>query len=87
LKENRLTLFDDEYFNSYKKLGGKKNKSRYMKILEIFFNETLDIFIDGNPLYHDSREEALEAVKKEAKITYEELDLIFESVDDVTAYT
>jgi len=58
-----------------------------MKILEIFFNETLDIFIDGNPLYYDSREEALEAVKKEAKITYEELDLIFESVDNVTVYT
>ncbi len=87
MKENQLTPFDDEYFNEYKSLGGKKSKKKYFENLEIFFNETLGVFTgQGEPLYA-SRDEALEAVKREAKISYNELNLIFESVDNVTAYT
>ena len=77
----------DDYFTEYKKLGGKKTKKQYVKNLNIFFDETWDIFIDGNTVLHETREEALAAVKILAKISYNELDLIFDSVDNITGYT
>ena len=77
----------DDYFKEYKKLGGKKNRKEYDDILLIFYEETHDIFIDGNPIKHESRTKAGYAVMKEAKITVEEYNLIFESVDNITTYT
>ena len=77
----------NDWFDEYKSLGGKKNKKEYRENLEIFFDETYEIFIDGNPIKHESRTKAGYAVMKEAKITVEEYNLIFESVDNVTSYT
>ena len=82
-----MTYPFDDYFTEYKKLGGKKTKKQYMKNMDIFLGETWDIFIQGNTKYYETREEALEAVKQIAKISYNELDLIFESIDNITAYT
>ena len=78
---------NEDYFKEYKKLGGKKNRKEYDDILLIFYEETHEIFIDGNPIKHESRTKAGYAVMKEAKITVEEYNLIFESVDNVTSYT
>ena len=77
----------NEYFKEYKSLGGKKNKKDYRDILNIFFEETYDIFIDGNPIRHESRSEAIEAVIDNAGISVKEYNLIFESVDNVDSYT
>ena len=79
--------FADEYFEEYVSLGGKKNRTKYDKNVEIFFEETYDIFIDGNTIMHESRDEAIEAVMDNAGISVKEYNLIFESVDNVTAYT
>jgi len=76
-----------DYFNEYKSLGGKKNRTEYYKNVEIFFSETYDLFVFGDPIEHDTRDEAIEAVIVNAGISLEEFDLIFESVDNVTAYT
>jgi len=77
----------DEYFEEYVSLGGKKNRSAYDKNIEIFFDETYDIFIDGNPIIHESRHKAALAVMNEAGISAKEYNLIISSVDNVTAYT
>ena len=82
----KLPYFFD-YFKEYKKLGGKKSKKQYFENLDIFLELTLGGFTGTEEPLYDSREEALEAVKREAKISYNELNLIFESVDNVTAYT
>jgi len=79
--------FADEYFEEYVSLGGKKNRTKYDKNVEIFFEETYDIFIDGNTIMHESRDEAIEAVMDNACISVKEYNLIFESVDNVDSYT
>ena len=79
--------FFNDYFDEYKSLGGKKNKKEYSENLDIFFEETYDIFIDGNPIKHKSRVKAGYAVMDIANISVDEYNLIFESVDNVTAYT
>jgi len=76
-----------DYFNEYKSLGGKKKRTEYYKNVEIFFNETYDLFVFGDPIEHDTRDEAIEAVLIKADISEKEYNLIFESVDNVTAYT
>ena len=79
--------YADEYFEEYVSLGGKKNRTKYDKNVEIFFDETYDIYIDGNPIKHETRFEANWAVIDKTKISEEEYNLMFESVDNVTAYT
>ena len=81
------SITTNDYFDEYKNLGGKKNKKEYSKNLNVFFEETYDIFIDGNTKLHDTREEAGYAVVDIANISVDEYNLIFESVDNVTAYT
>ena len=77
---------DDDSFKEYKKLGGKSSEKEYFKNHDIFIDETLDIFTTGNPIKHNSRNEALQAVMKKAKISVKELNLIFDSVDNITSY-
>jgi len=76
-----------QYFEEYKSLGGKKNKKEFDKNVDIFFEETYELFIDGNPIKHESREEAGYAVIDKAGITVKEYNLIFDSIDNVTSYT
>ena len=76
-----------EWYKEYKKLGGKKSRREYDKNIDVFQEHTWDIFIHGDPSRYNSREEALEAVKEDLKIDNKELNLIFQSIDNVTAYT
>tara|TARA_R110002051_G_scaffold248427_1_gene307974 strand:+ start:312 stop:851 length:540 start_codon:yes stop_codon:yes gene_type:complete len=76
-----------EWYKEYKKLGGKKSRREYDKNIDVFQEHTWDIFIHGDPSKYNSREEALEAVKEDLKIDNKELNLIFQSIDNVTAYT
>ena len=78
---------ESEYYSEYKKLGGKQKKSQYRKNLNIFLDETYDIYIDGNPDKHESRDDANWAVIKKAGISVKEFNLIFDSVDNVDGYT
>ena len=78
---------NEDYFKEYKKLGGKKNRKEYDINLDIFLDHTLEIYVYGNTTKHVTRSKAGYAVMKEAKITVEEYNLIFESVDNVTSYT
>ena len=78
---------NEDYFKEYKKLGGKKNRKEYDINLDIFLDHTLEIYVYGNTTKHDTRSKAGYAVMKEAKITVEEYNLIFESVNNITSYT
>jgi len=87
-KKQRLKGFpQDDWFKEYRKLGGKKSRREYDKNIDIFQEHTWDIFVSGDMSKYNSREEALQAVKKDLKIDNKELNLIFESIDNVTAYT
>jgi len=86
-KSNAQRFPEDNWFKEYKRLGGKKNRKAYDKNLDVFVHHTNDIFIHGEMSKYNSRQEALEAVKKDLKIDNKELNLIFESIDNVTAYT
>ena len=79
--------FFNDYFDEYKNLGGKKNKKEYSENLKIFFDETYDIFVGGDPIKHNTRTDAGMAVIDKAVISIDEYNLIFESVDNVTSYT
>ena len=79
--------FFNDYFDEYKNLGGKKNKKEYSENLDIFFKETYDIFVNGDRIKHNTRTDAGLAVIDKAVISIDEYNLIFSSVDNVTAYT
>ena len=78
---------NNDWFNEYKSLGGKKSKKKYFENLEIFFDETLQIWVYGNPEQHNTRGDSMYAVSEIANIPMKEVNLILESVDNVTAYT
>jgi len=84
LPNNQLSL---DYYLEYVSLGGKKNRKEYDKNNQIFFEETYDIFVFGDTWKHETREEALSAVIDKAGLTTKEYNLIFTSIDNVTAYT
>jgi hypothetical protein len=76
-----------EYYVEYKELGGTHSINKYFEHYEVFIEETLDIFVGGDTIKHESREEAMEAVQKKLKISDEELYTLFHSIDNVTSYT
>ena len=82
-----LGLKVPRHYQEYKKLGGQKSENEYTNNLKIFLEETMDIFIGGNTIKHDSREEAMKAVMVKAEISVEEFNLIFHSLDNVVSYT
>jgi len=78
---------NNDWFNEYKSLGGKKSKKKYFENLEIFFDETLGVFTGTDEPLYDSRMESMYAVSEIANIPMKEVNLILTSVDNVTAYT
>jgi len=80
-------VFPQEHFEEYKRLGGKKSRKQYGQNLQVFFEETYDIFINGSTKFHDTREDAINSVIKWLRISPKEFNLIFESVDNLTPYT
>ena len=88
MTEKELKGFpDDDWFKEYKRLGGKKTRKQYEKNVDIFVYHTHDIFIHGDASKYKNRGEALEAVKKEAKIDNKELNKLFDSISNITAWT
>ncbi len=75
-----------DYYDEYVSIGGKKNQEEYLKNLSIFLDETFNIFIHGNTKYHKSRDEALLAVGRIARISMWEVFRIFDSVDNMDVY-
>ena len=86
--ESKLVGFPDiDCYYEYKKLGGKENREQYFKNYDVFLEETMDIFVFGDPIRHKSRQKAWNAVIRISKISNEELDILYHSVDNVTPYT
>ena len=88
-EEKKTGVYDPtrDWFKEYKKLGGKLSRKEYVKASDVFIDLTLDIFAYGETRRYKTREAALNAVQKEANLTTKELNLIFQSIDNVTAYT
>ena len=77
----------NEFYREYKRLGGKKSKAKYTSLLNKFFDHTMDIFTGiGDPRYK-TRNQALNGFRKAAKIDNKEVNRIFDSVNNVHAYT
>ena len=75
------------YFIEYKKLKGRKNKKEYFYNLQIFLDETMDIFVNGLLTKYSSRWDSMYGVCDLAHISIKEVDKILESVDNVDSYT
>ena len=78
---------DEEYYQEYKALGGKKSKKEYFENLDIFIEETLGVFTGTEQPKYDSRDDSMYAVSEIANIPMREVNRIFDSVDRITAYT
>jgi|TARA_R110000751_G_scaffold252325_1_gene352039 hypothetical protein len=79
-----------DYYYEYKRLGGSENRKKFFKILDVFLEETYDIFINGdytNRPQYKSREDSFDGVADITNLTYDDVFLIYESVNNVTAYT
>ncbi len=76
-----------DMYKEYKKLGGKNNVNKYWKNLEVFFDETFDIYILGDTIKHKSRDQANSAIIKKAKIPIKEFNSIMKSVDKSHGYS
>ena len=79
--------FCNECFIEYKKLGGKKDITSYRINLSVFLDQTLEIWVYGDPSKHNSREKSMYAVSKIANISMKEVNLILESIDKLSSYT
>ena len=78
---------ENEFYKEYKRVGGKKSRAKYKSLLNKFYDHTLDIFTGiGDPRYK-TRNEALYGFKKSAKIDNKEVNRIFDSVNNIHAYT
>ena len=75
------------YFIEYKKLKGRKSKKEYFYNLQIFLDETMDIFVNGLLTKYNSRSDSMYGVSDLAHISIEEVDKILQSVDNVDSYT
>ena len=82
-----LEKTNNEFYREYKKLKGKKSKAKYMKLLDKFHDHTSDIFTGIGDSRYKTRNEALYGFKKAAKIDWQEVDRVFDSVNNVHAYT
>ena len=87
--EIEMVKTENEFYQEYKKLGGKKSRAKYKNLLNEFYYHTLDIFTGtgGEQIRYSTRNEALYGFKKSAKIDWKEVDRIYESVDNIHAYT
>ena len=75
------------YFIEYKKLKGRKSKKEYFYNLQIFLDETMDIFVNGLLTKYSSRWDSMYGVSDLAHISISEVNKILESVDNVDSYT
>ena len=87
--EIEMVKTENEFYREYKKLGGKKSRAKYKNLLNEFYDHTWDIFTGGDLTgsRYSTRNEALYGFKKSAKIDWKEVDRIFDSVNNIHAYT
>ena len=87
--EIEMVKTENEFYREYKKLGGKKSRAKYKILLDEFIDHTLDIFTGtgGEQIRYSTRNEALYGFKKSAKIDWKEVDRIYDSVNNIHAYT
>jgi len=87
--EIEMVKTENEFYREYKKLGGKKSRAKYKNLLNEFYDHTLDIFTGtgGEQIRYSTRNEALYGFKKSAKIDWKEVDRIYDSVNNIHAYT
>ena len=87
--EIEMVKTENEFYREYKKLGGKKSRAKYKILLNEFYDHTLDIFTGtgGEQIRYSTRNEALYGFKKSAKIDWKEVDRIYDSVNNIHAYT
>ena len=87
--EIEMVKTENEFYREYKKLGGKKSRAKYKNLLNEFYYHTLDIFTGtgGEQIRYSTRNEALYGFKKSAKIDWKEVDRIYDSVNNIHAYT
>ena len=85
--EIEMVKTENEFYREYKKLGGKKSRAKYKNLLNEFYDHTFEIFTGGEQSRYSTRNEALYGFKKSAKIDWKEVDRIYESVDNIHAYT
>lgn len=78
---------DNEFYQEYKRLGGKKTRAKYKTLLKKFYDHTLEIFSGAGDPRYKTRNEALYGFKKSAKIDNKEVNRIFDSVNNIHAYT
>lgn len=76
-----------EFFMEYKKLGGKKNRENYDKIIDIFTEHTCDIFTMGCMDKYETPKEALAGFMAATKCSKNECDRLFSSLDNVASYS
>lgn len=87
-RKTKLVKFpDSHWFLAYQLRKGKKTRKQFDRNVAIFHKHAFDIFIHGDTSKYKTRTAALNAVKKDAKINTKELNLIFNSINDVTPYT
>ena len=100
MTEHRQTIdqLNDEHFIEYQKLGGKSNRNAYDNMREVFIDHTHNAYVSGDieekgtidqyGFYnYVSRHQACTAVINILHITDEEFEILFHSIDNVTAWT
>lgn len=77
------------FYERYRELGGKLSRAQYHHVAAHFVAHTFDIYILGDCTRYACRGEAWHAFAKWLRETYprESADRIFQSQDDVHAYT
>lgn len=77
----------DDYYKEYRNLGGKKMRDEYDKMVDIFHDHTMDLYIHGDTTKYETRDEAWNGCQKALQINNKEMNRLFESINNITAYT
>jgi hypothetical protein len=83
---------NDEFYDEYVKLNGKKTKDEYFKMYVIFLKYTTGWIggecytkLDGNIC--ENRQEEIKLLCIEAKISFNEYNRLLKSIDNIHSYS
>jgi len=75
------------YFQEYLDLDGKyRSFKKYKSLMECFIEHTCDIFIKGDTCKYSTCDAAFVGFCKAAKVSFNEGNKVFRSIDNITAY-
>ena len=89
-KEAREFIVEEpQFYKEYKRLGGKLSKGDYTKVASMFVWFTEEAYVDGFWLFHGDRKNswAMFARWLSQHCPDEKADTIYQSIDNVHAYT